>query len=371
MAKRMAVMLSAVAVFVLGVGAVKLRMLRGASAQAASFQPPPEAVTTIVAREESWPAVLEAIGTVSAVQGVTVSADLPGVVTAIAFDSGRTVKAGDLLVQLDTRQERAQLAAAEAARALAALSLERARGLRDEGVVSQADYDRVLAEHAQAEARVGEIRATIERKQVVAPFDGLLGIRRVDLGQYLQAGQPIVPLQALHPVHVDFGVPQQEVARIRVGRAVRVTSDAAAGAFEGRISAVDSEIDAATRNARVRATLDNRDGRLRPGMFVEAHLLLGTARSLVSLPASAVAYAPYGDSVFLLAPADGQGVRTVRQQFVKLAGTRGDRVGVLSGLAAGAEVVTSGVFKLRPGAAVRVDNSVQPANDPEPRLEDN
>jgi membrane fusion protein (multidrug efflux system) len=306
---------------------------------------------------------------------VTVSADLPGIVEDISFDSGRMVQKGEVLLRLDTRQERAQLAAAEAQRTLANANLERARGLREEGVISQAEYDRVAAEQAQAAARVGEIQATIARKTIRAPFGGILGLRQVNLGQYLGGGSAIVALQALRPVYVNFSLPQQEVSRLRVGREVRVTADGIAGGpFTGRITALDSVVDEATRNVQVQATLPNPDGRLRPGMFVQAEVTLGAATRVVSLPASAVSYAPYGDSVFVVEPLkgpNGESYRGVRQQIVKLGGTRGDQVAVVSGVKPGEEVVTSGVFKLRGGAAVHVNNDVRPGNDPAPRPADN
>ena len=375
MAKRMVLMVATMAVFVLALGSFKFRQFQAAAAQAASFQPPPEAVTTIVARLDRWPASLAAIGTVAAVQGVTVSADLPGVVEAVSFDSGRPVQAGEVLVRLDTHQERAQLAAAEAQRELARLNLERTRGLRQEGIVSQADYDAVLAEHSQAEARAGEIRATIERKTIRAPFAGVLGIRQVNLGQYLTSGAPIVPLQSLQPIYVDFSVPQQEVGRLAAGEEVHVLAEGAGvGEFTGRITAIDSVVDAATRNVQVQATLANRDGRLRPGMFVQTRIAVGGDSSAVALPASAISYAPYGDSVFVVGDVQGpkgQSYRGVRQQFVKLGPARGDRVAILSGVKEGEEVVTSGVFKLRNGAAIHVRNEIKPGNDPAPKPEDN
>jgi membrane fusion protein (multidrug efflux system) len=354
---------------------VKLRQIQAGMAQAASFQPPPEAVTTTIAKDEHWPATLPAIGSVTAVQGVTVSADLPGIVEDISFDSGRMVQKGEVLLRLDTRQERAQLAAAEAQRTLANANLERARGLREEGVISQAEYDRVAAEQAQSAARVGEIQATIARKTIRAPFGGILGLRQVNLGQYLSGGSAIVALQALRPVYVNFSLPQQEVSRLRVGSEVRVTADGIAGGpFTGRITALDSVVDEATRNVQVQATLPNPDGRLRPGMFVQAEVTLGAATRVVSLPASAVSYAPYGDSVFVVEPLkgpNGESYRGVRQQIVKLGGTRGDQVAVVSGVKPGEEVVTSGVFKLRGGAAVHVNNDVRPGDDPAPRPADN
>jgi len=375
MTKRMLLMLGAMALFILAVGSVKFFQIKAAIAQASSFQPPPEAVTTLVAGQEQWPATLSAIGSVAAVRGVTVSADLAGIVEEITFDSGRTVQAGQVLVRLDTRQERAQLAAAEAQRDLALLNLDRARGLHAEGIVAQSEYDRVSAEHKQAEARVGEIRATIARKQIRAPFSGILGIRQVNLGQYLTGGDPVVPLQAIHPIYVNFAVPQQDVAQLRVGEEVRVSLEGLAGPPPaGRITAIDSVIDEGTRNVNVQATLANSGERLRPGMFVKVNVVVGTSRSVIALPASAISYAPYGDSVFVVedvkGPA-GETYRGVRQQFVKVGEGRGDQVAVVSGLEAGAEIVTSGTFKLRNGAAVRVNNQVQPGNESAPKPEDN
>ena len=253
MSKRMILTLLAAVTFVVAIGSVKFGQVRAAMAQASSFQPPPEAVTTIVAREEPWPTNLSAIGTVTAVQGVTVSADLPGIVAKIAFESGRPVRAGEMLVQLDSSQERAQLAAAEAARDLASLHLERHRGLVEKGVTSRADFDRAGAEFKQAEARVNEILATIDRKTIRAPFSGILGIRLANLGQYLEGGDPIVPLQSLDPIYVDFSVPQQAVASLRPGAEVRVADEGAGDLATGRISAVDSIVDEATRNVRVQA----------------------------------------------------------------------------------------------------------------------
>ena len=374
MAKRMIITLAAVAAFLTAIGFIKFRQIQTAIAQASSFQPPPEAVTTVVTRQERWPSTLSAIGTTAPVHGVIVSADLPGVVEAISFDSGHAVQAGDVLVRLDTRQEQAQLAAAEAQRALARLNLDRARGLREEGIISQADYDRANSENDQAQARVGEIRATIARKTIRAPFAGILGIRQVNLGQYLTGGAAIVPLQSLDPIYVNFSVPQQEVGQLRAGVEVRVSAEGIARPFEGRITAVDSIVDEATRNVQAQATLPNREGRLRPGMFVQAEVLVGTSSAVVALPTSAIAYAPYGDSVFVVGDVKGpkgETFRGVRQQFVKLGGERGDQVAVVTGLRGGEEVVTSGVFKLRNGAAVHINNDVRPANNPAPKPEDN
>jgi membrane fusion protein (multidrug efflux system) len=229
-----------------------------------------------------------------------------------------------------------------------------------------------VAESKQGDAGVGEIRATIERKTIRAPFAGILGIRQVNLGQYMNGGDPVVPLQSLDPILVNFAVPQQDMRQMKVGAEVRVVADGAL-AVTGKVTAIDSIVDPATRNVKVQGEFANPDGKLRPGMFVEAYVVLGTDTSVVALPATAINYAPYGDSVFIveeLKDPKGQTYRGVRQQFVKLGSSRGDQVAVLSGVRAGEEVVTSGVFKLRNGAAVHVDNSVQPPNEAAPQPEE-
>ena len=373
MAKRMIVTLGIAVVIIAGLGFVKFKQIQTAIAQGAAFQMPPEAVTTIVATAEQWPATLSAIGTMVAVQGVTVSADLPGTVDKILFESGQAVQAGDVLALFDTRQEQAQLAALEAQRDLAHITFERLRGLLNERVISQAEFDRASTESRQTEARVGEVRAMIERKKIRAPFSGILGLRQVNLGQYLAGGGELVTLQALSPIHANFGVPQQAVSQISVGRSVRITTDDTSGAqWTGRVTAIDSRVDEATRNIQIQATLANPDGKLRPGMFVQAEVILGPSHALIALPASAISYAPYGDSVFVvgdLKDPDGRTYRGVRQQVVKVGPARGDQIAILSGIKAGEEVVTSGVFKLRNGAAVVVNNNVKPGNNPKPKPE--
>src|SRR5688572_4480139 len=299
MAKRLILMLVVMAVFITGLGFVKFRQFQAMAGQA--FQPPPEAVTTIVAQKEEWPATLSSIGTVAAVQGVTVSADLPGIVDRIAFDSGRAVQEGDILVHLDTRQEQAQLAAAEAQLQLTRLNFERMKGLVDQDAVSRAEFDSASAANKQAEARLREIRATIDRKTIRAPFAGILGIRQVNLGQYLTAGDAVVPLQSLNPIYVNFGVPQQDAGQMRPGRSVRIrVGDLGDVEFGGRVSALDSVVDPATRNVQVQATLANPGGKLRPGMFVQAQVMLGASQPVIALPTTAINYAPYGDSVFVV-----------------------------------------------------------------------
>src|SRR6266478_4470086 len=374
MAKRMILMLVVVLGLIAGLGLVKFQQIHTAMAQGANFAPPPSAVTTIVAKRETWPSTLNVIGTAEAIQGVTVSADLPGTVYRINFESGKPVHAGDLLVELDTRQERAQLAAAEAQRDWARINFNRAQELVKQGVLAQTEYDNTSAQQKSTEAQVGEIRATIERKTIRAPFSGILGLRQVNLGQYLAAGQAIVPLQSLNPIYVNFGVPQQTAVQVRVGRTLRVSSNDVGGIkFSGRVTALDSVVNEGTRNVQVQATLANPGGKLRPGMFVQVELTTGTERPVIALPASAINYAPYGDSVYVvseLKDPKGNTYRGVRQQFVKIEGSRGDQVAVVSGINPGDEVVSSGVFKLRNGAAVQVNNKVQPGNSPAPKPED-
>lgn len=374
MAKRMFLMLAVVAVVVASLGYFKTQQFK-AAAQGHAFQPPPTAVTTVVVKQTTWPTTLSVVGTMEAVHGVTVSADLPGTVTKINFDSGRAVQEGEVLVELDTRQERAQLAANEAQHDLAKINYARYNQLVNEGVISRQDYDKAMAEQKQTEANVAEIRATIERKTIRAPFSGVLGIRQVNLGQYLSAGSPIVSLQSLNPIYVNFNVPQQVLSQVRIGETVRLTTDNLAGlAFNGRVNALNSVVDETTRNIQIQATVSNPGGKLRPGMFTQVEVGVGANRTLVPLPASAINYAPFGNSVFIVSELkgpDGKAYRGVRQQFVKVEGARGDQVGVVSGLNEGEEVVTSGVFKLRNGAAVAVNNKVQPANSPTPKPEDN
>jgi membrane fusion protein (multidrug efflux system) len=374
MAKRMILVLVLMGGLIGTLAFIKVGQFEAMAEQFAAMQPPPEAVTTIKATREQWPATLSAIGTVAAVQGVMVSADLPGIVDHIAFESGLNVNAGDVLVQLDTRQEQAQLAAAEAELELARVTFERMKGLVEQDAVPRAEFDNAVAAHKQAQARISEIRATIERKTIRAPFAGVLGIREVNLGQYLTAGAAVVPLQSLNPIYVNFGIPQQHAEQMKLGRTVGVTaSDRDNAEYTGRITAIDSVVDDTTRNVRVQATLRNPDGRLKPGMFVQTEVRLGAAQSVIALPATAISYAPYGDSVFVVAELkdpNGRSYRGVRQQLVKLGVTRGDQIAVLSGVNPGEEVVTSGVFKLRNGAAVHVNNDVQPANSAAPRPTD-
>jgi membrane fusion protein, multidrug efflux system len=378
MTKRLILMLAVVGLLLTGLGLFKWKQVQTAVQAASTFQPPPEAVTSVVTKKEQWPTTLGVIGTMEAVHGVVVSADLPGTIYRINFESGKAVHEGDVLVELDTRQEKAQLAALEAQRDLAKVNFGRVQQLFNDGVISRQDYDAATAQQKSTEANVAEIRATIERKTIRAPFSGILGIRKVNLGQYLSAGTPIVSNESLNPIYVNVGVPQQAASQVKMGRSLRVTTEDLAGkVFTGTVTAIDSVVDEATRNVQVQATLANPEGKLRPGMFVQVQIAVGTSRPVIALPASAINYAPYGDSVYVIAdllkdPKDPKGAtyRGVRQQFVKVEGSRGDQVAVISGLNGGEEIVTSGVFKLRNGAAVQVNNKVQPGNSPAPKPED-
>ena len=374
MAKRMIFMLLVVGLVVGGLGFFKFKQIQGAMAAAANFAPPPVAVTTVTVKPEKWPSTFNVIGTMAAVQGVTVSADLPGTVDKIHFESGQWVKQGDILAELDTRQERAQLANMEAARDLAHINFGRMEQLVKQGVLAKSDYDNAVASQKVSDAQVAEVKATIDRKTIRAPFSGLLGIRQVNLGQYLAAGQAIVPLQSLDPIYVNFGVPQQDSSQIKIGNVVRITNDALKErVYTGKVTAFDSVVNDATRNIQVQATLSNPGGKLRGGEFVQVDVSTGVARDVISVPATAINYAPYGDSVFVVGDMKdpkGNTYRGVRQQFVKVAGTRGDQVAIISGLNPGDEIVSSGVFKLRNGAAIEINNKVKPTDNPAPKPQD-
>ena len=329
--------------------------------------PPPETVTTAVVRSESWEALITSVGSLEAVQGVMMTAELPGKVVRIAFEPGTKVKAGDLLVQQDISSEEAQLRAAEATVALTKLELERSRKLLGKKAVAQAKYDSDDALYKQAVAQIDGIRATIRKKTIRAPFTGRLGIRLINLGQILNEGEPIVSLQTLDPIFVNFSLPQQQLAQVTPGLKVRVTTDALPGqAIEGEITAISPDVDAATRNIRVQATVANSQEHLRPGMFVNVAMILPLREDVLAIPTTAVLYAPYGDTVFVVdANKSQKGVEpvnnVVRQKIVQLGEKRGDFVASVSGLEKGETVVSTGVFKLRNGQAVVVDNTLAPA----------
>jgi membrane fusion protein, multidrug efflux system len=355
-----------------GIKGLQINRMIAAGSQSA---PPPETVTTAVVRRESWESLITSVGSLEAVQGVMITAELTGKVVRIAFEPGTKVKAGDLLLQQDVSSEEAQLRAAEATLALAKLELERSSKLLATKAVAKAKYDSDNAQYKQAEAQIDGIRATIMKKTIRAPFAGRLGIRLVNLGQILNEGQPIVSLQKIDPIFVNFFIPQQQLAQVKPGLKVRVTTDALPGqAIEGEITAINPEVDVATRNIRVQARVANNQERLRPGMFVNVAVVLPSRNEVLAIPTTAVLYAPYGDTVFVVHEKESakavESTKVLQQKIVQLGEKRGDFVAIVSGLDQGETVVSTGVFKLRNDQTVVVDNTLAPAFKLAPKPED-
>jgi len=340
-----------------------------------SFAMPPESVTSAKVEAMQWESSRAAVGTLVAVRAVTVASELPGLVRRIGFDSGAFVRKGEVMVQLDTSTEEAQLAAARADADLARATLERSRKLRKSDFTSAADLETAEARAKQAGANVDTLVATIAKKTIRAPFDGRVAIRQVELGQVVGSGTPIASLQSIHPIYADFWLPQQALADLIPGMRARLRTDVfAKQSWEGTVSVINSEVDVSTRNVRVRAIFPNTDGRLLPGMFANVEVLAPEKRSVLVIPATAILYAPYGDSVFALEetpPKAGEKPALIaKQKFVRLGERRGDLVAVASGLAAGETVVSSGAFKLRNGSAVTVHNELAPTAELTPNAVD-
>jgi len=348
-----------------GLAGIKGLQIRRMIAHGDSFVPPPEVVTTAMAKNDSWESFLTAVGSLEAVQGVVVTAELTGKVVHIAFVPGTMVKAGDLLVQQDTSVESAQLRAAEAQVALAKTNFGRTKKLVANKTVSQSDFDNADAQYKQAVAQADNIRAVIGKKTIRAPFAGRLGIRQVNLGQILNEGDEIVSLQSLDPIYVNFLLPQQRLAQVHPGLAIRLTIDAFPGqVISGKITAINPQVDAATRNIRIQATVENPAELLRPGMYVNISVVFQDRIEVLAIPATSVLYAPYGDSVFVVEEkkndANESSGLVLNQKFVRLGEKRGDYVSIISGLKQGETVVSTGVFKLRNGQAVVIDNTLSP-----------
>ena len=326
---------------------------------------PPTTVSSAVVEEEDWAPTLSAIGSVSAVQGTVVSTELGGVVAEINFQNGGVAKKGDMLMRLDSSAEEAQLHTAEADLELARANLERERNLAARKVVSQQEFDAAQSTFGQKQGAVDNMRAFITKKEVRAPFDGMLGIRQVNVGQMINSGQQVVQLTALDPVYVDFALPQQTLPQLGTGYEARVHADALPGReFKGKVTAINSMVDAVTRNIGVQATLENPDHALRPGMFVKVDVILAQKSKTLVIPGSAVSYAPYGNSVFVIDkkkdPKTGKESQSLRQAFVRVGEARGDFIAVTEGLKAGDVVVSTGVFKLRNGMPVVINNDLAP-----------
>ena len=373
MKKRIAFALIGLVVLIVILGGIKTFQIRAMIDQGKKFIPPSETVTTSAVKSETWDSALTAVGTLNAVQGVTVAAELAGKVVRIEFEPGTTVKKGDILLRQDTTSEEAQLPGVLGQVNLFVTNLERADQLLAKGIISKADRDIAIANAEQARAQAETIRATIAKKTIRSPFNGRLGIRQVNLGQILREGDPIVTLQALDPIYVDFTLPQQQLPQVRHGLTVQVTGDALPGeTIEGRITAINPLVDVETRSIKMQATLSNRREKLRPGMFVNVSVGLPSRQKVLIIPATAVLYAPYSDSVFVVEESkEGKGSKTLRQQFVRLGEKRGDFVAVTSGLKEGETIVSTGVFKLRNGLSVVVNNKLAPDFQQSPKPENN
>lgn len=364
MIKRILLAIVLVLLIVGALAGTKFLQIRKMIAQGEAFVMPPAVVSAVNATSQTWETSLSAVGSVTPVQGVTLTAETTGRISRIAFESGAKVAAGDVLVQLDISEETANLRSAQAAEELARINVERLKKLVPQQASPKADYDTAQAQLRQAQAQIESLKAIIAKKTLRAPFAGTLGIRKVNLGQNVDTAAPVVALQRLDKVYVEFQLPQQAVAQVQTGFPVRITSDALSGReLTGKLTVIEPLADSATRTVRMQAVLDNPDEKLRPGMFVQAAVILAEQKSVTLVPATAVLYAAYSDSVYVIeskAGADGKQELVLRQQFVKLGERRGDFVAIQSGLAPGVTVVSSGVFKYRNGQNVVIDNTLAP-----------
>lgn len=341
-----------------------------------NMEPPPATVTTASAEPAQWTPSISAVGTLFAANGIDVAPEVAGKIKQIPFASGQRVQAGDVLMQLDTATDRAQLDVLRAQRDLAKSELDRQQALLKRRTTSQAQFDAAQSQYRQVLASITNQQAVIEKKTVKAPFAGTVGIRKVDLGSFVAAGQAVVSLQQIDPLRLRFSVPEQQLAKLDLGLPVDVTVDAYADqTFTGEITAIEPSVNAATRNVQVEASLANSNRLLRPGMFARVAVQLPGSDDYLTLPNSAITYNPYGDSVFIVVPAEEQGANqaegakpTVKRSFVKTGPRRGDQVAVLSGLEPGEQVVTSGQLKLRNGSKIVIDNSRTPADAQSPEL---
>ena len=336
---------------------------------------PPTTVTSSPVQKGDWQPMLTAVGSISPVEGAMISAELAGTVAEINFQSGALVKKGEVLLKLDASSEEAQMRSAQADATLAKNDLERARGLADRKVISAAEFDAVQSRYLQKTAAVENMQSAIDKKKIHAPFDGIAGIRAVNPGHMVKVGDPLVSLQGLDRVFVDFTLPQQQLADVKSGLTVKVTTDAIPNReFEGKLTAINSSVDPTTRNVSLQATLENQDHALRAGMFGRVKVLLPTTKSTLFIPSTGVSYAPYGNSVFVIEKKHddktGKDSLVIRQQFIRTGEMRGDFVAVTEGLNEGDAVVSTGVFKLRNGMEVVVDNKLQPKAELNPKPTD-
>lgn len=344
----------------------------GARKAAAAAKNRPVALVTVAAtaaRTETWTDTLAAVGTLTSFRGIAVKSEIEGIVRSVAVESGATVAAGAALVEIDDSVEQARLQGLEAQGRLAESNLNRARELRANNTNAPADVDAAEASRAQTLANVAELRATIAKKHLAAPFAGRLGIVHVHVGQFLNKGDSVALLESVNPIHVDFSLPQQDAAHVATGLAVRVTLDAFPGrVIEGKITAIEPRLTEATRSLELRATLPNDDETLRPGMFARVEVVQPSQQTVVVVPSLAVVSNPYGDFVYVLEPStEPNGAPIARQRFITAGARRGDFVALIKGVKTGDQVVIAGQIKLRPGAAVKIDNSVVPAVSATPK----
>ncbi|MDQ6809287.1 MAG: efflux RND transporter periplasmic adaptor subunit [Verrucomicrobiota bacterium] len=368
------VILALVAVFLL-VGGIKVAQIMTLISTGKKMVPPPTTVTSVQVKQADWQPMLTAIGSVNPVQGAMISAEVAGTVAEIGFQSGTPVKKGEVLLKLDASAEEAQLRAAQADATLAKNDLDRARDLANRRVISKAELDTAQARFDGKKAAVENVQSVIDKKQIRAPFDGGAGIRAVNPGQMVKVGDPLVSLQSLDRVYVDFSLPQQQLNEVKPDLPVKLTTDALPGReFEGKLTAVNSAIDPSTRSVSLQATLDNPDHLLRAGMFARVSVLLPQTKPTLYIPATAVSYAPFGNSVFVIEKKHddktGKDALLLRQQFIRTGETRGDFVAVTNGLKVGDEIVSTGVFKLRNGMDIVVDNKLAPHAEMAPKPPD-
>lgn len=357
------------------IGGGKALQIRDLIRAGEGMQPPPVTISSELAEEMEWETTLRAVGAMEAAQGLLITADIAGRISAINFTAGSEVAAGALLVEQEISSEESQLGAATADAALAKSNLDRVNRLFRQKIVARAEYDAAQAAYQSAVAAVASVRASLDKKQIIAPFAGRLGLRQVDIGQSISVGTPIVSLQAADPMLLNFALPQHNLGKIARGYAVRVATDAVPDTpFDGTITAINSEIDVSTRSVSVQATLDNPGGELLPGMFASVSVVLPEVRKVLVVPITSISYASYGDSVFVIEeqqqPDADEVALVARQQFVQLGAAQGDFVSVLAGLSAGERVASAGVFKLRNGAPVALNEKIKSGLDLNPQLPD-
>jgi len=371
MIKRMIVMLLLVGFVLGGIFGFKFYGNMKMMEHMAASGNPAQTVSAIVAQMEEWQPTLKAVGTLRAVKGADLAAEVSGIVEAIHFESGSEAEEGALLVQLRNADDLARLEALQSAARLAEITLQRDEKQLKSQAISQATYDNDAANLTAARAAVENQKAVLDKKAIRAPFAGHLGIRAVDVGQYLNPGSPIVTLQQLDPIFLDFYLPQQSLPQILVGQKVTAKTDAHPDkTFEGEITAIDAKVDVSTRNVLIRATFKNPERLLLPGMYAEAAVASGKPERYLTLPQTSITYNPYGNTVFVVGT-DGKGTQIAKQVFVTTGATRGDQIAILSGIKEGDTIVTSGQLKLRNGSPVTINNNIQPSNDPHPKPEDN